>query len=454
MKKTTNPTKQSKRGIALIIALLAVLVLSVLGVSLLFTTDTHRVVSRNYEAEVEATFAALAGLNTGIKHAFEDYELDLLGGWGNSILVVGDASATQPGPNAVQDASGAITGTVGAWYYDLKQWQSSCGGSGSPPYVGTGNGECTDAEWEAAAMSPYDLEKLMLGSHWAGVLVQAPNGDPVGFELALERTLQVRDKNLRAFYVTALTVSAEHRGRGLGRLVLEGINQLVFDKCGADLILSTFHEGHSGSPAVQSTFDRIEGFCVHRFHQSPVYSRRLDKDPLPQLEQPPRAKPLNDPTQAETIEVHLREHFEVSFALEASLASQYLQARNISSGFWRYDLPADKGDSEAPLLIGWNLLPMAYNERDLPPIGQLQFLFAPDRSAATIERALHDAATRLHKKGCFAVSVLDMGTAPISVLERLGFAATETLVTFAARGPIETIDTLEGVSPPFFYDFT
>jgi GNAT superfamily N-acetyltransferase len=126
----------------------------------------------------------------------------------------------------------------------------------------------------------------MADATWVGMLVGTEAGQPVGFELALERTLYCRQVPLRAYYATLFTVSAQYRRRGIGRWLLEGINQLVFEAQQAALIFSTFHHGHAGSPTVQSTFERILDWGVQRFYTTPIWSRRLDREPLPALPEP------------------------------------------------------------------------------------------------------------------------------------------------------------------------
>jgi GNAT superfamily N-acetyltransferase len=312
------------------------------------------------------------------------------------------------------------------------------------------------------------FRKLARDPWWVGVLAVSGDGSPVGFELALERTLQVGGRTFRAYYASVFTVSADHRRQGLGRWILEGINRLVFEDRGADLIVSTFHQGHAGSPAVQSTFDRIPDWGVARFHDTPIFSRRLDKNPLPALEPAPsfvqlemvgdrpesglrargasgdRAVPA-----AGAIDDLLRAEFQASFALAGSLSAQYLHAGNPDSGLLLYDLGSGR-----LALCGFNVLPMAIGERRLRPIGQLQLLLAPGATSAQIEAIVHHLALFLAERGCFAMTLLDLGVVPRGVLDRLGFAATETLITFAARGPKSTIEAFAGLRPPFFLDFT
>ena len=105
-------------------------------------------------------------------------------------------------------------------------------------------------------------------------------------------------------------------------------------------------------------------------------------------------------------------------------------------------------------MAGWNVLPMAVNERRLRPIGQLQLLAAPGCSSAQIETVVHHMGLLLAERGCFAVTLLDMGVVPRSVLDRLGFVATDTQITFAVRGPKRTIECFAGLRPPYFLDFT
>ena len=314
------------------------------------------------------------------------------------------------------------------------------------------------------------LRRMMSGSWWLAVLARASDGSPVGFELALERRLRVRDRAFHAYYASVFTVSADHRRKGLGRWILEAINQLVFEEHDAEMILSTFHEGHAGSPAVQSTFDRIGDWGVARFHQSPIWSRRLDKDPLSPRSPVPdfvqlemtgetpntglRARPGGSDRHGVpdlcAIDGLLRAEFETSFALEASLSAQYLDPRNEASGLLLYEV-----GSEAEIcLAGFNVLPIAINDKRLPPIGQLQLLLAPRCTDAQLEEVVHHMGLFLADLGCFAMSLLDMGVVPRTVLEGLGFSPTQDLITFAARGPKSTIAAFEGLQPPFFVDFT
>jgi hypothetical protein len=310
------------------------------------------------------------------------------------------------------------------------------------------------------------LRKLTPGRYWVGVVAMAPDGSPAGFEIALERTLHAAGRTLRCFYASVFTVAADQRRLGLGRFVLEGINRLVFEERGADVILSTFHEGHAGSPVVQSTFDRIPDWGVVRFHRSPIWSRRLDRNPLPALERAPACVQLEldgdgagsrvvargnraAVPSAGAIEARLRASFSASFAISESLAGQYLNPRNAASGMMLHEPDApDFG------LAAWNVLPMAVDDRRLRPIGQLQLVLAPGRAAATVETVVLHTAHLLAERDCFAMTLLDTGMVPRGVLESLGFAPSDMQVTFAARGPRRNLETFADLEPPFFLDFT
>lgn len=312
------------------------------------------------------------------------------------------------------------------------------------------------------------LRKLMPGESWVAVLARSRDGSPVGFEVAFERQLLVGQRALRAYYASVFTVSVEHRRRGIGRWVLEGINRLVFVEQGADVIVSTFHLGHAGSPAVVSTFDRIEGWGVRHLHETKIWSRRLDKEPLPSLEKTPRfarialtrggsnarLEVVDGDTSIEVpssteLERALQAEFDVAFALRHSLSGQYLNPDNEASGFLLYD-----SDDGRPCIAGFNIMPMSINDHRLRPVGQLQFLLAPGASEARIQRIVHHLALFLVQRGCFALSLLDMGMVPATVLRELGFEPTDDAIAFAIRGPKATLDLLSHAKPPLFLDFT
>ncbi len=309
------------------------------------------------------------------------------------------------------------------------------------------------------------LAKMTAGDHWTAVLVRAPDGSPVGFEVALERELWVGTHKFRVYYVSILSVSAKHRRQGLGRLVLEGINQLVFEKLGADLIVSTFHQGYSGAPAVEKTFSSIEGWGVLHFHTSSMWSLRMDKGAL---EAPVETLDYTDleldgrqqlregwssregtPADANTLEDPVRSSCPLGFHLSKSLAVQYLNPANPASGLRLYSFAGERS-----ALAGWNILPMALDERRLAPIGQLQLFWTTQLEASERADVVRHLAGSLANRGCFAITGLDGLGVSEQEFKDLGFVATGDRIHFAARGPKEKLAALEGQPPPYFLDFT
>lgn len=313
------------------------------------------------------------------------------------------------------------------------------------------------------------IRRLMADSTWVGILVSTEDGTPVGFELALERTLYCRQQPLRAYYATVFTVSSRYRRRGLGRWLLEGINHLVFDERQADLIFSTFHQGHAGSPTVQSTFDRIPDWRVCHFHTAPFWSRRLDRDPFPPLTQAVSAIPVMLPREGTHLLAQagaersasvslpsvadftaaLRTQYEVAFGLDASFRTQYLHPQAADSGtLWYAFTPG------ASACVSYYLTPLIVNDRQLQPVGQLHSIYTHDCTPNQIESMLHHLGLLLHARGCFAMSLYDQGVIPPECLQRLGFHPSEDRYVFAVRGPRHAIDPFLTVRPPFFLDFT
>ncbi len=313
------------------------------------------------------------------------------------------------------------------------------------------------------------VRRLMAESTWVGILVCTDAGTPVGFELALERTLYCRQQLLRAYYATVFTVSSQYRRRGLGAWILEGINHLAFDERQADLVFSTFHQGHAGSPTVQSTFDRIPDWGVCRFYTTTLWSRRLDRDPLPPLSQAVSATPIVLPregtpllAQAEAestasvtlpsvnaLTAALRAQYEVAFGLDASFRTQYLNPEATDSGTIWYEFA-----SGATACVSYYLTPLIVNDRHLNPVGQLHSIYTQNCSPNDLESMLHHLGLFLRERGCFAMSLYDLGVIPHGSLRQLGLRPSDDRYAFAVRGPRRVIEPFHTVQPPFFLDFS
>ena len=310
------------------------------------------------------------------------------------------------------------------------------------------------------------LQHALAGSSWVAVLVATEAGQPVGFELALERTLYIKNTRRKAYYATLFTVSAEHRRRGIGRWVLEGINQLAFEENQADLIFSMFHRGAAGSPTVQATYDGISAWGVNRFHQTSGWGRRIDKEPLPSVPEPRAVARIVWPDgQAEwtaeaikgqvslpasqTFRQSVRDNFDVSFDLEASFRSHYLGADGADGGMLWYELEGD-----ATCCISYSLMPLAVNDRKLRPAGFAQTVHTENCTSEHFQQVLTHLAHQLLELGCFAITVYDVGTIPHDVLEAIGLVADEDRYDYTVRGPKDVIEVFSTVKPPYFVDFT
>ena len=264
-------------------------------------------------------------------------------------------------------------------------------------------------------------------------------------------------------------MSAQHRRCGIGQWLLEGINQLAFEEQHADLIFSTFHHGHAGSPTVQSTFDRIPDWGVHRFYTTPIWSRRLDRDPLPPLQEPISVTRVVWPAdhtewtvQADSASsadmtlptldafTHtIRTQYEVAFGLDANFRTHYLLPDASDAGTLWYELGQD-----AACCTNFSLTPLIVNDRHLSPSGVIQSLHTEHCSPAHLERVLLHLGQVFLEHGCFAMSLYDLGVIPLELLHRLGFKPSEARYDYAVRGPRRAIDQFITVKPPFFIDFT
>lgn len=164
--------KVTDRGMVLVVALLVVLALSILGVSVLFVTDTDAKLSRSYAGEVDALFAANAGLQVGLRNAMQDAMWDPKGIWGNSILAIGgppEMDATNKPEGSLIDEDGSVTGVRGSVYYDLAALREDATCE-----------RCDAAQWAEETMAePYDLpspEALDWTTSRAGRGSLLPNG--------------------------------------------------------------------------------------------------------------------------------------------------------------------------------------------------------------------------------------------------------------------------------------
>jgi GNAT superfamily N-acetyltransferase len=311
------------------------------------------------------------------------------------------------------------------------------------------------------------LRWLMAEPVWVGLLVCTDEGQPVGFELALKRTLYCHQQPLQAYYNTLFTVSSQHRRRGLGRWMLHCINHLLFEERGADVVVAAFHPGHAGLPTVQSAHERLPGWGIKLFHAACIWGRRLDGHPLPAIEPPPAAirialqadapyfTPLSSegtpaswslPTVAALTE-RLRTCHQVAFGLEGSFQTRYLRPGAPHAGTFWYDF-----GQGAQCSISFDMVALRRNEHCVGLLGRLQTVYAHHCAPEHLSRALHWLCCFFQDQGCCLVGLLDHGVIPHEVLRALSFRPTGEKRVFAVRGPQAAIRAFETVYPPYFID--
>ncbi|MEM7254137.1 MAG: hypothetical protein AAF493_22190 [Pseudomonadota bacterium] len=321
----------------------------------------------------------------------------------------------------------------------------------------------TDAAWRAdyrgVSRVNFDqtyLARLMSGKDWIAVAVVAPNDDLVGFELGVGRTLKTPMGQYDATYVTAFSVAPDHRRRGLGGWVLEGINERVFQSAGNDLIFSTFHSGHAGSPTVQSTYDAAN-LAVNRFHSTPLWVRRLNREPLPPMPDvefhrlidraPDAAGDRNMPVRrlGDAIPTFL-DPYSAHFRFDRGFRESYLSASDERSGtIWL-------GSPETGLGVIYSLLPCATDDSPTYLIGLVHAVLSPPGTEVTIKSALAFMMQFFAERECIAILTVDLGAYSSTVLSDLGFAHEEDTISFAVRGSEPLVRAIN-VEPPFFLDF-
>jgi len=312
------------------------------------------------------------------------------------------------------------------------------------------------------------LHHMMEGGEWFALLICDDAGHPVGFEIAMERTLLCHGRPSKTFVVTAFTVSSKQRRRGIGRWLLEGINQVAFEERDAKFLISSFHHGAAGSPTVQATFDQIEGFGVNRFHTFPSWGRRIDKQPLPPIEgdaavarlqqrdHTPDWVAISDnesgnkapPPSVPAFTEALSHRYDVAYSPTQSFREYYLRADSPEAGALWYDF----GDG-ATCFVSYALTPLIVNQRPLRPTGLIQAVHAENCRPIHLEQLLVRLAHRFLAQGCFAMTLYDLGIFPHDVLRKVGLQSDDQF-DYAIRGPVEAIEQFSRVEVPFFLDFT
>jgi hypothetical protein len=110
-------TIRSEEGIGLVVVLFVLILLTALGITLLFSTETERAISRNYSYSIQAEFCAEAGVHAAIEALRYDLGHDV-NGWKNQYFAIPTPS-NPSAPGVGQDTTGSLTGRRNQWYVDL-----------------------------------------------------------------------------------------------------------------------------------------------------------------------------------------------------------------------------------------------------------------------------------------------------------------------------------------------
>lgn len=295
---------------------------------------------------------------------------------------------------------------------------------------------------------------------WFGVLVLDDSGAPIGWEIAMPRVLRTGAREFNAFYVTMFSVAPDHRRRGIGKQVLEGINEEAFGVRGADLIFSTFHGGHAGSPTVQATFDAA-GLQVNRFQETPAFVLRFDRAELPESgEGLPMILAVSlegdvvvdadagrQLVNVSELDAAIAEAHEVSFRSTDLLGVFANPAVDTAKSYW---LEFDDG---AWCWVNATVNHLRYNEHAVGTSMQLQTLYGEGLTDVQVEQTIVALCRQWKAEKHLAAMAMNQTNMSPACLERIGFHADDQLY-FAVRGSAEAVASFGNPSAPYFVDFT
>ncbi len=336
--------------------------------------------------------------------------------------------------------------------------------------------EMVDTAWQADAQGQASLvldapllSRLLSAPRWLAGVVCTSTGAPVGFALLMERLLYWHQQPLRAYYLSCLTVAAQHRRRGLGRWLVHCLHPLLFDMHGAALVIAAFDPERAGLPTVQQTVADCPGWAFRPFHTAPIWgtrlatpSRPLDATPwaATRVALPAGATALlsvGDEYPARTprlpsvasVTAALCTQYDVAFGLEASVRARYFRP-DTPAGTWWY---VYRNAQARHCGLSAELVTVRIPTGHLGLVGIIQAVYAPGCPPALLSQAVQHLCGALWQAGGAFVVLLDHGGIPQAVLHQLGLAPTGGTRVFAVWGPRATIEPLPAVQPPYVLDW-
>ena len=270
--------------------------------------------------------------------------------------------------------------------------------------------------------------------------------------------LMVRSSKAALLVRYGVSVDPDSRRKGIGRWLLETINDAVFVGRGADLIFSTFEGGKAGSLTVQAAFDE-RGLAVHRFHQSPVLI--LWANAAAALDQ--AGKPNS------TRRIYVDESFQLLFAnpdsgedevllptlkrLDALIRAEPSVSFELTDSFLAYlrNPPSDAGggywftfDDGHWCFVICSVTRVAYNENAIETSVLIQSVLHESCTSDQIIRCLLELAERAFCAGRRTLVAYTHSQVPLSVFRRLGFESNGQFDLFIRdiKALVETLDVV------------
>jgi len=313
------------------------------------------------------------------------------------------------------------------------------------------------------------LNWLLSGDGWFGIGVRDASGRLVGCELAIPRDAFWNGHKLRAYYATLLSVDPQHRGRGLAQRIVNRLADEVFNRRGADVIVSTLDQGAAGQPtvakSVQESGDlRLQLSAPLNLWACSSNLREVDRyEPLrgvarlalcPGIRQLVECSPSSRDRQLSPRAISLADGLATApptpgfgFAAAGSPARMYRTNACQGSGTLAYD---DHG--RGLVTVAWHMETVVKPGLPQTRVATIQFVSAGGAGERRVARVLRDVNRRLLDAGCISTAIFDTGMVSRRVLWSAGFRPTPRQFCIGVRGPKSRLERFGPLAGPYFVD--
>jgi hypothetical protein len=301
------------------------------------------------------------------------------------------------------------------------------------------------------------LKWLMPRGHFFGIWVTSDDGTPAGCELAIDRTLVVGGKTLRASYVTLLTVAPELRGKSIAQNILRHLTRLCVEERGSDVLVSVFDENAAGQPTVNKFLQTSSEYRWPMMTSPPFVIWAAAPD-LREVDKYERFKGVTRVALAPGIRSLLEYRpgrggqgtigsgqgagspsspsFAVGFAPDRSLPLMYASFTGESASELSVSLP------EGSCSCAYHYLDVMRPGLPDKRMCQIQLINRGNLDDASLLRAVRTLNDRFFGSGSICAFFANSCELPSSVLLRAGYLPTDRKVRFAIRGPADLIASL------------